>query len=167
MIRSSISESRYADTIQITFQDRPRIHQLRPGHKQGDQQHHIQCQREDLKPFFLYKTAPFTQSIFPLHRLCCNVFSVLCAKSPQDYHQRQNDHAARQRDVVPAAGISERGAGAALAAVVAATLHSRRQLVRPAEGADEQRHQNGDQGLGLLDDIPALKVRAPGFLSGP
>ena len=40
------------DTVQITFQDRPRIHQLRPGHKQGDQQRHIQCQRQDLKPVF-------------------------------------------------------------------------------------------------------------------
>ena len=64
------------DTIQITFQDRPRIHQLRPGHKQGDQKRHIQRQRQDLKPFFLHKTAPFTQSIFPLQRLCLQSFSV-------------------------------------------------------------------------------------------
>ena len=57
-------------------------------------------------------------------------------------------------------------AGPALAAVAAAALHSDRQLIRPAEGADEKRHQHRDQGLGLLDEVPALKVRASRLLGG-
>ena len=58
------------DIVQFAFQDRLLIHQLRPDCKQSDQQHRIQCQREVLKPFFLHKAAPFTQSTFPLQRLC-------------------------------------------------------------------------------------------------
>ena len=56
--------------------------------------------------------------------------------------------------------------GAALAAVVAAALHSRRQLVRPTEGADKQGHQNGHQRLGLLEDVPTVEVGATGLLRG-
>ena len=56
--------------------------------------------------------------------------------------------------------------GAAFAAVVAAALHGRGQLVGPAEGADEQRHQDRHQGLGPLEDIAGFKVRAPGLLGG-
>ena len=36
--------------------------------------------------------------------MCYNVFLVLGAQSPQDHHQRQNDRAARQRNVVPPSG---------------------------------------------------------------
>ena len=54
--------------------------------------------------------------------------------------------------------------GTALAAVVAAALHGRGQLVRPAKGADKQRYQNGNQRLGLLEQASAFKVRAAGLL---
>ena len=55
---------------------------------------------------------------------------------------------------------------AALAAVVAAALHGGGQLVGPAEGADEQRHQNGHQGPGPAQQGAAFKVGAPGLLGG-
>ena len=50
--------------------------------------------------------------------------------------------------------------------MVAAALHGRGQLVGPAEGADEQRHQNRHQGLCLLHQIAAFKIRTPGLLGG-
>ena len=56
--------------------------------------------------------------------------------------------------------------GSALAALVAAALHGCRQLIRPAKGADEQGHQNGDQGFGPLNQTAGLKVRTPGLLGG-
>ena len=43
------------------------------------------------------------------------------------------------------------------AAAIAARLHGHGQLVRPAEGADEQRHQQRHHGLGPLDEIAASK----------
>ena len=54
---------------------------------------------------------------------------------------------------------------APLTAVVAAALHRRRQLVRTAERADEQRHEQRDERLGALEQITALKVRAAGALA--
>jgi len=51
----------------------------------------------------------------------------------------------------------------ALAAVVAAALHSRGQFVGPAEGADEQRHQDRQQGLGPAQEVAGLKVRTAGL----
>ena len=53
-----------------------------------------------------------------------------------------------------------------LAALIAPALHGRGQLVGPAEGTDEQGHQNGHQGPGPLEDIAGFKVRAPGLLGG-
>ena len=50
-------------------------------------------------------------------------------------------------------------------AVVAAAFHGYRKLVRPAERADEQRHQNGDQRSRPLEQISALKIRSAGLLS--
>ena len=83
---------------------------------------------------------------------------------PHYDHRRQNDGTQCQGHIVPALVLQHMELGSALAAVVAAALHGRGQLVGPPEGADEQRHQNGNQGLGLLDQAATLKVRAPGLL---
>ena len=48
--------------------------------------------------------------------------------------------------------------------MVAAALHGGGQLVCPAEGADEQRHQDGEQGLGPAGKTARLKIGAPGLL---
>ena len=74
---------------------------------------------------------------------------------------RQGDEAQQHPNVGGAIPKHMEG-GAALAAVVAAALHGRGQLVGPAEGADEQGHQNGPQGPGPLEDIAGFKVRGPG-----
>ena len=54
----------------------------------------------------------------------------------------------------------------AFAAVIAAAFHGRGQLVGPAESADEQRHQNGNQGLHPLHEAAVFKIRTTGPLSG-
>ena len=55
---------------------------------------------------------------------------------------------------------------APLTAVVAAALHRRRQLVRTAERADEQRHEQRNERFRALEQVAALEVRAAGALGG-
>lgn len=51
-----------------------------------------------------------------------------------------------------------------LAAVVAAGLHRHREVVRAAEGTDEERYQDRHHRLCALEQIPALEVGAAGLL---
>ena len=50
--------------------------------------------------------------------------------------------------------------------MVAAALHRRRQLVRTAERADEQRHEQRNERFRALEQVAALEVRAAGALGG-
>ena len=50
------------------------------------------------------------------------------------------------------------------AAVVASGLHRQRQIIGPAEGGDEQRHQQRDHAADTFQKIAALKVGSSGDL---
>ena len=64
-----------------------------------------------------------------------------------------------------ACGIAERlHLRAALTAVVAAGLHRHREVVRTAEGTDEERYQDRHHRLRALEQISALEVGATGLL---
>ena len=85
---------------------------------------------------------------------------------PQHDHHGEQRRAGEIRDPVARLIVQLGELGSALAAVIAAALHSRGELVGTAEGADEQRHKNGHHRLGPAEQIPGFKIRASGLLGG-
>ena len=84
----------------------------------------------------------------------------------EDYYSREQSGCDTEGDKIARGKLHLLHACSALAARVAAALHGHRQLVRPAEGADEQRHQNRNQCLCPVNQATRLKVGASGLLCG-
>ena len=77
----------------------------------------------------------------------------------QHHHGRHKQDAQEVSHRIPCGILQLFHPGPSLTAVIAAALHGDGKLIGTAERRDEQRHQNGDQCLGALQEVSGLEIR--------
>ncbi len=100
--------------------------------------------------FVRYRNSPFSIINFQLSKAKMLEYNNNC---------EQNSNP-QQRANIYAGDLELAHAGAANIAAVQSALHGGSELIRPAEGGDKQGHQQRDQGLGPLDQVAGVEIRA-------
>ena len=85
-------------------------------------------------------------------------------KDLQENHTCREQQEYGRRDPVPSLDLHDPQTCPAFPPTVAARFHRDGQLVRTAEGADEQRDEYGDEAAGPAEDAAGVVVRATGGL---